>query len=268
LPTNFKQERWINAIDLRPSNGAVVLSASMYLERRESGIRSQKSRVGTPKSERALIRKIGNQPLSDTGPLLATWVPGQKMVRLPEDVGRLIHAGARIALKIHYRGSGEEAKDRSAIGLYFTKTAVRKPLRDVAITDSKAIIPANQQAHQLKTSFTLQEDTQAIAIRPFASPLIISFQASAFLPDGTEQVLIWSRGSKYDWQPTYYFKQPLAFVKGTRLEVTAYFNNSDENAKNPNDPAKPLRWSEITSEPLCTLLVTSASATIASLSSR
>jgi hypothetical protein len=268
LPTNFKQERWINAIDLRPSNGAVVLSASIYLESRASKVRSQKSGTRNRKSESTMTRKIASQPPADTGLLLATWVPGQKMVRLPEDVGRLIPAAARIALKIHYRGSGEEAKDRSAIGLYFAKAPAPKPLRDVAVTNPEAIIPANQQAHQLKTSLTLQEDSQAIAIRPFTSPLIISFQASAFLPDGTEQVLIWSRGSKYDWQPTYYFKQPLVFPKGTRLEVTAYFDNSDENANNPNDPAKPLRWAEITAEPLCALLLSSASATISSLSSR
>ena len=275
LPTNFKEDRWINAIDLRPSNGAVVLSASIYLENQKSGVRSQESGVRNRKSDSAMTRKIAGQSLydsgqrtADSGLLLSTWVPGQKMVRLPEDVGRLIPAGARITLKIHYRGNGEEAKDRSAVGLYLAKTPVRKPLRDVAITNPEAMIPANQQAHPLKTSFTLLEDSQAIAIRPFTSPLIISFQASAFLPDGTEQVLIWSRGNKYDWQPTYYFNQPVAFVKGTRLEVTAYFDNSDDNANNPNDPPKPLRWSEITSEPLCSLLVTRASATIAKLSTR
>jgi hypothetical protein len=257
LPTNFKEDRWLRAIDLRPSNGAVVLSASIYLDGQESGVRGQKP-------ESTITRKIANQPLLDTGHrtpdsglALATWMPGQKVVALPDGIGRLLPATSRLIVKIHYRGNGEEAKDRSAVGLYFAKTPPRKQLRDVAITNPEAIIPAKEQTYQLKTALTLQQDTEAIAIRPFASPLMISFQASAFLPDGTEQILLWSRGNKYDWQPTYTFKQPMVFSKGTRIEVTAYFDNSDDNANNPNDPAKSLRWSEITSEPLCALLIAS-----------
>jgi hypothetical protein len=268
LPTKFKEDRWLRAIDLRPSNGAVVLSASIYLAGQESGVRGQKP-------ESRITRKIANQPLLDTGLqtpdsrlALATWMPGQKVVALPDGIGRLLPAASRLVVKIHYRGNGEEAKDKSAVGLYFAKTPPRKQLRDIAITNPDAIIPANEQTYQLKTALTLQQDTEAIAIRPFASPLMISFQASAFLPDGTEQILIWSRGNKYDWQPTYTFKQAMAFPKGTRIEVTAYFDNSDDNANNPNDPAKSLRWSEITSEPLCSLSIATAATTIVNLSSR
>jgi hypothetical protein len=254
LPTNFKADRWLRAIDLRPSNGAVVLSAFIYLE--------EKSQIANAKfaKEESAIRN----PQS----AIVTWMPGQKMAYLPEDVGRLLAVGSRLVVKIHYRGNGAEAKDKSAIGLYFAKTAPRKQLQNMVITKPEAIIPVNEQPYQLKTSVTLEKDTEAIALRPFANPLIISFQASAFLPDGSEQVLLWSRGNKFDWQPTYYFKQSLIFPKGTRIEVTAYFDNSDNNANNPNDPAKPLRWSEITSEPLCSLSIANASMTIAEHSSR
>jgi hypothetical protein len=239
LPTNFKEERWLRAIDLRPSNGAVVLSASIYF--------AEKPQV----SKAAFVRE--ESAIRNPQSAIATWMPGQKLVSLSEDMARLLPAGSRLMVKIHYRGNGQEAKDKSAVGLYFAKTTPRKQLQDIAITKSDTLIPVNEQPHQLKTSVILEKETEAIALRPFASPLIISFQASAFLPDGSEQVLLWSRGNKFDWQPTYYFKQSLVFPKGTRIEVTAYFDNSDNNANNPNDPAKPLRWSEITSEPLCVL---------------
>jgi hypothetical protein len=233
LSTTFKDERWLRAIDLRPSNGAVVLSASIYLE--------EKSKIST-----AGFAKIESA--------IATWMPGQPLVYLPEDIARSLPVGSRLIVKVHYRNNGEETKDKSTIGLYFAKTTPRKQLQDIAITKPEVVIPVNEQPYQLKTSVTLEKDTEAVAIRPFASPLIISFQASAFLPDGSEQVLLWSRGSKFDWQPTYYFKQPLIFPKGTRIEVTAYFDNSDNNANNPNDPAKPLRGSDVISDPLCALL--------------
>jgi hypothetical protein len=102
----------------------------------------------------------------------------------------------------------------------------------------------------------MKYDAGAIAIRPHVNPLISSLQATAYRPDGTQEVLIWARGYQFDWQPTYHFKQPVSLPKGTRIEVIAYFDNSDDNRSNPNNPAKPVRWSDLTSEPMCALLIT------------
>ncbi|MEW6126969.1 MAG: hypothetical protein AB1757_08015 [Acidobacteriota bacterium] len=265
LPTNLKTDRWVRAIDLRPDNGAVVLSAAIYLEgSQESGVRSQESGSGKRSNQNSSLIAHRSSPDSDAGhrtrdarPALATWMPGQKIIALPEDMARLIPANAKLILKIRYRGNGEDAKDKSQVGMYFAKTPPRKQLRDIAITNADALIPANAEAHQVKISLALEEAVEALALRPFDNPFMISFQASAFRPDGTEQILIWSRGHKYDWQQTYYFKEPLLFPKGTRIEVTAYFDNSENNPANPNDPPKTLRWSEISGEPLCVLSVAS-----------
>ncbi len=254
LVTNFKEDRWVKAIDLRPSNGAVVLSAAIYLDgNQKPEVRSPNNKLASLK--RAFDKSTAESSLPDLRLAFATWVPGQKAVALPDVIGRLLPAGAKLILKIHYRGNGEASKDKSQVGFYFAKSKPQKQLREIAITNPDALVPANTAAHQIKVSYTLQEAAEALAIRPFANPLMISFQASAFRPDGTEQVLIWSRGNKFDWQQTYYFKNPIAFAKGTRIEVTAYFDNSEDNPANPNDPPKNLRWSEISTEPLCVLLV-------------
>ena len=82
-------------------------------------------------------------------------------------------------------------------------------------------------------------------------PLITSLQVTAYRPDGSEEVMLWTRGDSSDWQPTYHFKRAVSLPKGTRLEVTAYFDNSGDNPRNPNDPPKALRLGELTTEPLC-----------------
>jgi hypothetical protein len=99
----------------------------------------------------------------------------------------------------------------------------------------------------------VQSELDGVAVRPLLHPLVLSVQATAYRPDGTEEVLIWSRGYQFDWQQTYYFKRPVPLPKGTRVEVIAYFDNSDGNRNNPNDPAKPLRLSD-SAIPLLTLL--------------
>jgi hypothetical protein len=112
-----------------------------------------------------------------------------------------------------------------------------------------------------KVSFTTQEEVEAVALRPAVSPLITSMQATVYRPDGSEEVLLWTRGYQFDWQPTYYLKRAALLPKGTRIEVIAYFDNSDTNRNNPNDPPKLLRWRDLTDEPLCAVVIAKARST-------
>jgi hypothetical protein len=185
-------------------------------------------------------------------------MPGQKSVAFDDGLAQLLTAGSRIAVTIHYRGSGEASTDLSAVGLYFTKVRPAGPIREVSITGADSVIPVAAEPCQHRTSYTVQSDTQVIAIRPRVHPLLISFQATAYRPDGSQEVLIWTRGYQFDWNPTYYFKQPIALPKGSRVEVIAYFDNSEGNQYNPNNPPKPVRWSELTTDPWCVLMLASA----------
>jgi hypothetical protein len=246
LPTALKEDRWVTAIDLQPGSGSVVHCATFYLLKAEGGrMKDEKEQAGVSSS---LI-------LPPSSLVIGTWVPGQKTVALPGDVAQLLPAGSRIAVRIHYRGAGEGGNDASALGLYFTKTPPRRQLQEIGIANSQALIPAGAGLYQVTAAFTIKDDAEAFAIRPGVNPLVMSLQATAYRPDGTQEVLIWSRGYQFDWQPTYYFKQPVSLPRGTRIEVIAYFDNSDDNRNNPNNPAKALRWADLTSEPMCAVLI-------------
>ena len=245
LGANLKEDRWISAIDLQPGNGTVVHCAKVY---------SLRSSAEAPPMTPVRTDDAGLSVDLSAATVLGTWAPGQKRV-LFEDVAQLLQAGSRIAVKIHYRGAGEAVNDLSTVGLYFAKNLQRRPLQEIAITNPGANIPVAAEPYPIKVSVTTQSDTEAIAIRPRVHPLVMSLQATAYRPDGSEEVLIWTRRYQFDWEPTYVFRQPIILPRGTRVDVVAYFDNSEENQKNPNDPPKPLRWSEISSDPLCALLV-------------
>ncbi|HET9529398.1 MAG TPA: hypothetical protein VFQ92_03545, partial [Blastocatellia bacterium] len=66
LPTGLKEDRWLQAIDLRPGNGSVVHCATFH---QDHGRKDEK-RNGS------------------SGAVLGTWVPAQKMVALPKGVAR------------------------------------------------------------------------------------------------------------------------------------------------------------------------------------
>lgn len=227
LDANLKEDRWLAAIDLQPGNGAVVHCATLSVE----------------------------------GKQIESWVPGEKRVLLPDDVAWPLKAGSRIAVKIHYRGAGEATKDQSAVGLYFAKTPPHKQAHEIAINNANAMIPVGAEIQRVKASFTMQDDAEAIAIRPAVNPLLVSLQTTAYRPDGTEEVLIWTRGYQFDWRQTYYLKRAIALPKDTRVEVIAYFDNSEANPNNPNEPPKAARWSELSPDPLCALVVAHLRAT-------
>jgi len=250
LAPNLKEDRWLTAIDLKPGNGAVVHCAKFY---------SLKGVADPPASSMMQVKNEESAFSVDlrSAPVLATWMPGQKSGTLDDSVALLLPAGLRIAVKIHYRGSGEASADVSTVGLYFAKTPPRKPLQEIGITNADAIIPVAAEPHRLKVSVTTKSEMEVIAIRPRGHPLVVSLQATAYRPDGSEEVLIWTRGYQFDWEPTYYFKQPVVLPKGTRVDVIAYFDNSEGNQKNPNDPPKSQRWSELSTDALCALLVVS-----------
>ena len=53
---------------------------------------------------------------------------------------------------------------------------------------------------------------------------------------------------EFNWQTAYVFKEPVPLPKGTRIDVTGYFDNSEKNLNNPNKPLKDVRWGEATTD--------------------
>ncbi len=83
-----------------------------------------------------------------------------------------------------------------------------------------------------------------------------SIEVAAIRPDGTRETLVWVRNYDFKWQSSYIFKRPVALPAGTRVEVTAYYDNSDRNSRNPNQPPAPVRWGESTRDEMCAAYLT------------
>lgn len=250
FPTNLKTDQWLTAVDLQPRNAAVAHCAKLYVLKTREGDETPMMQV---KNEESLQPELKSAVASAT--LLATWMPGQKNRALDEGVAQLVSAGSRIGVVVHYHGSDQDSTDSPSVGLYFAKSPRAKQLRYLALTGPDSLIAIADEPRSARMSFTTDKDTEAVGIRPAVHPLLISLQATAYRPDGSQEVLIWTRGYQFDWTPTYSFERPVSLPRGTRVEVIVYFDNSDNNQKNPKNPAKPVRWSDLTSEPWCVLML-------------
>ncbi len=229
LPTQLKETHRLSAIDFQPGNGAVVHAASFHRLSPLTKAAGKSSACGM------------------AGETLGVWVPAQSATKMPEGVGQRLEADSAIVLKIHYRRNGEAATDLSRLALYFAKSAAGKQVRNLPISPAPVTIPANAENHAVKASLTLSSAAEAVAIRPLLFPFGQSIEVAAYRPDGSIEVLIVAKNYRYDWQPVYQFRKPIPLPKGTRIEVTAYFDNSDNNRNNPNDPPVALQFAE----PLC-----------------
>jgi len=76
-----------------------------------------------------------------------------------------------------------------------------------------------------------------------------SFEFRAIYPDGKTEILLRIPHYDFNWQPYYYLETPKLLPRGTRIHVTAVFDNSANNPFNPNPDATvfwgPQSWDEM-----------------------
>jgi hypothetical protein len=70
-------------------------------------------------------------------------------------------------------------------------------------------------------------------------------------PGGKPETLIAINDWDYNWQETYYFKEPLKVKAGTRFDVEGVYDNSRKNPFNPSDPPRVVRFGEQTTNEMC-----------------
>ena len=60
-------------------------------------------------------------------------------------------------------------------------------------------------------------------------------------PGGKTETLLSVPHYDFNWQIVYYLEKPLKLPMGTKVEVTAHWDNSANNPRNP-DPTKTVKW--------------------------
>jgi hypothetical protein len=225
VPTNFKEDRWIQAAEIRPSNRKVVHHIIVYVQ--EAGGKREGSREEDVRIDR--------------GFKLAGFAPGEQPKVFPKGTARLIKAGSVLTFQMHYTPSGEPASDRSYIGLYFAKDPVDKNVLTGTATNARFVIPPGDGDYEVRSSWTAKEDVRIVDLMPHMHLRGKDFIYTAVYPDGRLEVVLQVPRYDFNWQLLYRLKQPLFLPKGSRLDCVAHFDNSTKNKYNP-DPTKEVRW--------------------------
>ena len=265
IPTNFQEDRWIMAAELRPGNRKVVHHAHIFVkeENRKAAV------VKDPAAEYAnwlIVREgtlhwmrpeapviddgcsvddnglLPGRKLAQMGNLLSSYLPGRGAEPFPEGTARMIPAGATLNFQIHYaRTTGKPETDITSVGLIFAKKPPARVLYYSYLSNQMFRIPPGDPDHRVTGCHTFDRDLVITSLTPHMHLRGKAMRYVARYPDGRSETLLYVPAYDFNWQFTYHAKEPIRIPKGTRIEVTGEFDNSSNNPLNP-DPARPVRW--------------------------
>jgi hypothetical protein len=246
IPTNLRGDRFIQAVDIKPGNRNVVHHVILYLD--DTGISVDLD----AKDPGPGYTSFGGPGFSTTG-TLGGWAPGERGRFVPEGVAWKIKAGARVVAQVHYHPRNDATeKDRTQIGLYFSRKPVKKELAVVPIVNTNFTIPAGNANYQVNAAFPVPPgfDAHAIGIAPHMHLLGKKMKIEARSTSKTD-CLVDIQDWNFNWQGVYYFKKAVDLKALTLVTLNASFDNSANNPRNPNDPPKAVRWGEQTTDEMC-----------------
>lgn len=226
----FKTDRWISAVDVRPGNRSVVHHSIVFI-----------------------------RPPDGTAPAgvgwLGAYVPGQRPLEFQPNRARFVPAGSRLVFQQHYTTTGKAEEDVTDVGIVFAdEDQIESELVTLMAINQDFEIKPNEKSHRVTATLSgFGEGRKLISISPHMHFRGKSFKAwihhekSADSDPASPRLLINVPRYDFNWQHAYQFtEQPvLDGVESIRVEVE--FDNSAENPFNP-DPSAWVMWGDQTFE--------------------
>lgn len=228
LPLNLKEDRWVQAAEIRPGERSVVHHAVVYVREKDD-----------PWLRDASPGKPFVRPGVTRNDILAIYAPGQPAMVTPPGMAKKIPAGADLVLQMHYTPNGKTAvQDRTTIGIVWAKEPPEKRVLTLQLATTDFRIPPGEPNHRVSVSGTMPNDALLLSLFPHLHLRGKAFEYAIVKPGGVYETLL--RVAPYDffWQLNYRLAEPRLLLKGTRLLCTAWYDNSPNNPRNPDPEAE------------------------------
>jgi len=175
---------------------------------------------------------------------IGAWAAGTEPMVFPEGTARVLKKGQKLIGDMHYHPVDTPEEDVTRIGLYFAeKESVEKELVNLWILDEDFRIPAGASNHEVKSSYTFDQDARILTLAPHMHYRGKDFTFTATYPDGSEKTLLAVNDYDFNWQTVYTLNEAIPAPAGTRIDCVAHFDNSADNANNP-DPTRDVTFGQ------------------------
>jgi hypothetical protein len=225
LPTDyvFPEDKWVQAIEIRPSNVQVVDHAV------------------------ALVKTEGGATNA-----LHLYSPGVGLSAFRQGYGKLIPKGARLSLQMRYQAIGKETTDQTRVGIKFAKGPVHTTVRTELVTKQSLSMPLLDHPEVLAT-YTLPVNARIHSVRAHTHLPGKNSTATLVRPDGSRQVLLSVPVAIDFWRYYFILEPPVDAPKGSVVEFVAKSNNSTNPSSSA--PKPPIASRQPVSDDTCLIFV-------------
>lgn len=257
------EDKWISAMQVVPGNNALVHHMGITEVVLEGLSPSDLDSLTKVARQMGLADDALTHPrpavLDALNPesydMLGVYTPGSTFEMYDEDSGKLLKSGKDLYVNfnIHYTTTGKPEKNRSELALWFSPQRpshqlIRAPVAvstiiangrelltddpgtkaegtDVAIPP----IPPYAKNYELVGVAAFTQPVTLYQLQPHAHMRAKDFTYAVVLPDGRQQVVLTVPKYDFHWQLAYELAAPLHLPAGSKLIVTAHYDNSAGN---------------------------------------
>jgi hypothetical protein len=238
VKTNFPEDMWVIAAEMRPGNNQVVHHGRVLVRR--PGTTFMKDAIPGEAYETGSLA-MTKEDAPDT---LGKFNPGLG----PQDFSlfesaKFIPKGSDLVFNMHYTAVGKAATDRSRVGLVFAKHAPKlRYFMHNGPTGSNLAIPPRDGNAEIVSEMTTNVEAKLVYVQPHMHLRGKDYELRVIFPSGKSETVFKAKWD-FNWQMGYDLAQPISLPKGTRIVGLAHYDNSANNKYNP-DPNKLVLWGD------------------------
>jgi mono/diheme cytochrome c family protein/peroxiredoxin len=234
--TNFDEDKWVTAMEIRPEAAKAVHHVIVFIEEPGREPDARKRKPGEP------------APQGGLAGFFAATAPGTPAMLYPEGTAKKLPKGAWLKFQIHYTPNGTEYLDNTKIGFLFADKPVTQEVQTRAAANTRFEIKPYEKDQTFFAEVTLRNGGTMLNLFPHAHTRGQAFKYDLIDPTGKDTTTILDVPHyNFNWQTYYAFKKPLDIPAGSKIRVTAKYDNTKDNPFNP-DPSKTVRFGEQTFE--------------------
>ena len=219
--TGLTEDRWVKAMQIKPSNARIVHHA----------VTTVIPPAGTDLTDSGFV-----------GGEFEEYAVGKYGTTFPENTGRLLPAGSRIQFDMHYFAIGEEAKDRTTLGIVFYPRGYVPKYKITMVSfrnlpnDDLEIPPNSIVRHD--GYFRLPRPARIVSFQPHMHMRGKGMTLESINLDNSVTTISSTDHFDFNWHIAYVYKDDVAplLPAGTVLHAIGVHDNTSANRRNP-DPS-------------------------------
>ncbi len=257
------EDKWVVAMQVLPGNSAVVHHMAITELALADGVTPENidklnqvaRKLGFPNglnSTHFAVTAPGKPAVYD---MLGVYTPGTTIEMYEDGSAKLLQSGKNLYLNfnIHYQTTGKPETDRTRVAFWFRPDPPKHQLfrvpaaGETIIADGKQLLTDTPGQKAEGTTVAIPpippyaENYEVVGVTAYTEPVTIyqlqphahlrgkDFKYSVVYPDGREETVLTVPKYDFHWQLAYELETPLHLPAGSKLVVTAHYDNSAKN---------------------------------------